>query len=65
MTSAPKSPRMFQIIRRRTVNTKTSPDTEVVGDLLVLVFWLRQRDSDGLTATIINDTGNQNYAILP
>ena len=41
------------------VTIRTSSGTEVVGDLLVLLLWLCQGDSDGLTATIINDTGNQ------
>jgi hypothetical protein len=35
-------------------------DTEVVGNLLVLLLWLRQRDSDGIVAAIIHDTGNKN-----
>jgi hypothetical protein len=39
---------------------QTSLDTEVVGDLLVLMHWLHHGDSDGLFAAIVNDTGNQN-----
>ena len=37
-----------------------SSDTEVVGNLLVLLLWLRQRDNGERTAIIINNTGNQN-----
>ena len=42
------------------VIVQTSSDTEVVGDLLILVFWLRQRDSDWIADAIIHETGNQN-----